>query len=92
MLTNPWASGVLVVESGALVLADAEGLVTLRHPDADSETEYEPVAAGSLLTRGDRIAYRSTATVTFRNAEATAASLLMLAEFAALPLSPGILH
>jgi hypothetical protein len=30
--------------------------------------------------------------VTFRNAEATAASLLMLAEFAELPLSLGVLH
>jgi hypothetical protein len=91
-LTNLWTSGVLVLESGALVLADAEGLITLRRPDAGSETEYAPVAAGSLLVRGDRIAYRSTATVTFRNAEATAASLLMLAEFAALPVSPGVLH
>jgi hypothetical protein len=92
MLTNLWASGVLVLESGALVLADAEGMVAQRRPEADSETEYAPVAAGALLIRGDRIAYRSIATVTLGNAEATAASLLMLAEIADLPLSPGILH
>jgi hypothetical protein len=92
MLTNLWASGVLVLESGALVLAGAEGSVTLWRPNADSETEYAPVEPGALLVRGDRIAYRSTATVTFRNAEAATASLLMLTEFAELPLSPGVLH
>jgi hypothetical protein len=76
-LTNLGPSGVLILESGALVLANAEGPITLQRGGEVAGLETAPIGIGALLLRGDRITFHSSATVTFRNAEATAASVLL---------------
>ena len=76
-LTNMGPTGVLVLESGALVLTSVEGPVALQRGGAIAGLEPAPIGAGALLMRGDRITFHASATVTFRNAEATSASLLL---------------
>jgi hypothetical protein len=85
-LTNFGAPGALVLESGGLVLTDADGIVEIRRGGASAATELAPVGIGSRLERGDRIVFRSSATVALRNPEATATSLLMITELADLPV------
>ena len=76
-LTNMGPTGVLILESGALVLTSVEGPVALQRGGAIAGLEPAPIGTGALLMRGDRITFHASATVTFRNAEATAASLLL---------------
>ncbi len=75
--TNMGPSGVLILESGALVLANAEGPVALQRGGEVAGLEPAPIGIGALLLRGDRVTFHSSATVTFRNAEATAASIVL---------------
>jgi hypothetical protein len=79
-LTNLGAPGALVLESGGLLLTDAEGIVELQRGASSVATELAPLGIGSRLERGDRIAYRSSATISLRNSDEVAASLLMVTE------------
>ena len=88
-LTNFWASGALVLESGALVLTGAEGLVGLQRAGESAGLEPAPIEPGAMLMRRDRITFRSSATVALRNPEATTATLLLTTELPQLPRSPG---
>jgi hypothetical protein len=59
------------------VLANAEGPVALQRGGEVAGLEPAPIGIGALLLRGDRVTFHSSATVTFRNAEATAASIVL---------------
>ncbi|MGH2617287.1 MAG: hypothetical protein ACRDJC_18805 [Thermomicrobiales bacterium] len=84
-LRNFGAPGALVIESGGLLLTDAEGIVELQRGAASVAMELAPAGIGSRLERGDRIAYHSSASIALRNPEATAASLLVVTEHSDLP-------
>jgi hypothetical protein len=86
-LTNMGPTGVLVLESGALVLTSVEGPVALQRGGAIPGLEPAPIGVGALLMRGDRITFHASATVTFRNAEATTASLLLATRMPDFPRS-----
>ena len=84
-LTNLGTSGAVLLESGGLVLTDAEGAVALQRAGETAGDDPEPVGPGAMLLRGDRIVLRSTASIALRNPEATAASVLLATEVADIP-------
>jgi hypothetical protein len=84
-LTNLGTAGAVLLESGGLVLANAEGSVALQRAGATTGDDPEPADSGAMLLRGDRIVFRSSATVALRNPEATAATLLLATEIADIP-------
>jgi hypothetical protein len=84
-LTNLGASGALMLESGALVLTEAEGPVFVQRSGKVAGFRAEPASDGTMLMRGDRILFQASATVAFSNPEATAASLLLATEIPQLP-------
>ena len=88
-LTNLGSSGFLMLESGALVLTDAEGLLALHRGGETAGLEPVPIGVGAMLMRGDRLAFHSSTTVALRNPEATAASLLLTTEIPELPSPAG---
>lgn len=88
-LTNLGPSGVLILESGALVLANAEGPVALQRGSEVAGLEQAPIGIGALLLRGDRIIFHSSAMVTFRNAEAPAASIVLTTRIPDSPFPMG---
>ena len=85
-LTNLGSHGAIVLESGALVMISAEGSVALQRAGTVAGRDPAPVGAGAMLLRWDRTLFRSSATIAFRNPEATAASLLLATEIPQLPL------
>jgi hypothetical protein len=84
-LTSFGAPGALLIESGGLLLADAEGIVEIQRGASSVALGLAPVGFGSRLERGDRIAFHSSATIALRNPEATTGSLLMITERSDLP-------
>ena len=84
-LTNLGTAGAVLLESGGLVLTNAEGSFVLQRAGETTGDDPAPVGSGAMLLRGDRIVFRSSATVALRNPEATAASLVLAAEIADIP-------